>query len=93
MQSLSYWVARQRTQMKLKLEGKIHSLTPERERRLMEIDFVFNSKNSETRRFNLMRRFKDQWEDRFERLLRFQKKHGHTWGKDIPCTLLPSCFA
>jgi len=77
--SLSYWVARQRTQMKLKLEGKIHSLTPERERRLMEIDFVFNSKNSETRRFNLMRRFKDQWEDRFERLLRFQKKHGHTW--------------
>jgi hypothetical protein len=65
----------------MKLEGRNHCLTPEREKRLIAIGFVFNSKNKEMRRFNLLRRYSGQWDDRYERLKQFKKKYGHTWGK------------
>ena len=63
----------------MKREGKNHCLTPDRERRLTEVGFVFNTKSKEIRRFNLLRRYSDQWDDHFDRLKKFKAKYGHTW--------------
>lgn len=65
--------------MRMKRLGKNHSLTPGREKRLIEVGFVFNTKSKEIRRFNLLRRYSDQWDDHFDRLQKFKAKYGHTW--------------
>ena len=62
--SLAQWVKRQRYQYKLKKEGKHSTMTPEREKLLGNLGFVWDS-------------HANFWEDRLIELKSFRERHGH----------------
>jgi len=62
--NLGKWVKRQRYQAKLKQLGKPSSLSRSRKLALDAIGFVWNQQTA-------------VWDERFEEVLEFQKKHGH----------------
>eukprot|EP00985_Skeletonema_marinoi_P012441 scaffold6003_cov126-Skeletonema_marinoi.AAC.1 len=66
---LGNWVKEQRTQYRLKKEGKQSSMTNERIRELEAIGFVWvlQAKGPQVK-----------WEERFAELKAFEKEHGHT---------------
>lgn len=61
----------------MKQRGGYHTLTDEREKRLVEVGFVFNTKESNTLRDIIMRSYSANWNGYLERLVKFKKKHGH----------------
>jgi hypothetical protein len=61
---LSQWVKRQRYQYKCKLQGKHSHLTPERVKVLDMIGFIWDSHSA-------------AWEENFDLLRQFEKKHKH----------------
>ena len=76
-QVLARWVGDQRKQMKAKSEGKPSILTDEREQRLRDVGFVFNTRTREHLRNSVLIRFQDRWNDCFQRLLQFKEQFGH----------------
>ena len=63
--------------MKAKLEGEHSTLNDDREERLRDIGFVFNTRTREHLRNSVLRRFQDRWNTSFERLLKFKEVYGH----------------
>eukprot|EP00525_Craspedostauros_australis_P012331 CAMPEP_0198110436 /NCGR_PEP_ID=MMETSP1442-20131203/2462_1 /TAXON_ID= /ORGANISM="Craspedostauros australis, Strain CCMP3328" /LENGTH=578 /DNA_ID=CAMNT_0043766503 /DNA_START=91 /DNA_END=1824 /DNA_ORIENTATION=- len=63
--TLSHWVKRQRYQHKQKNEGQRSTLTDERQRKLERLGFVWDSHG-------------EAWEKRFNDLMTYRDKHGHT---------------
>jgi Helicase associated domain len=63
--ALALWVKRQRSQFKLKEEGKHSNMTEARERALNELGFIWHSHAV-------------HWEERWRELRDFCNKHGHT---------------
>uniref|UniRef100_A0A7R9WQU9 Helicase-associated domain-containing protein n=1 Tax=Craspedostauros australis TaxID=1486917 RepID=A0A7R9WQU9_9STRA len=63
--TLSHWVNRQRYQYKRKLDSKHSTMTDERQEKLEQLGFVWDS-------------HVESWERRFNDLLEFKKKYGHT---------------
>jgi len=74
---LARWVSEMRKQKKAKTEGRMHNLSDEKEQRLVEVGFVFNSRTKELLRESVLNRFKDRWDASFEKLVAFKKKYGH----------------
>ncbi|KAL7579167.1 hypothetical protein ACA910_011340 [Epithemia clementina (nom. ined.)] len=74
---LARWVGEQRKQMKAKTEGRHTTLTDDREQRLHNIGFIFNTRTREHLRNAVLQRFQDRWNICFERLLKFKEVHGH----------------
>eukprot|EP00934_Nitzschia_sp_Nitz4_P002580 Nitzschia sp. Nitz4//scaffold231_size31564//25654//26586//NITZ4_007943-RA/size31564-processed-gene-0.31-mRNA-1//1//CDS//3329543302//2570//frame0 len=62
--SLAQWVKRQRSQRKLKQEGRRSNMTPQREQALTEMGFVWDSHS-------------DVWEERLNELCEYKVKNGH----------------
>lgn len=87
LQRLARWVTKQRKHFKAKREGNYHSLDDDKERRLVDVGFVFNTKTKELMRDSVLRRYEDRWEEFLERLLEFKFEFGHTavprrWKRD-----------
>ena len=76
-QVLARWVGEQRKQMKAKSEGRQSALNDEREKRLRDLGFVFNTRTREHLRNAVLQRFQDRWNECFEKLLKFKEVHGH----------------
>eukprot|EP00525_Craspedostauros_australis_P000690 CAMPEP_0198109198 /NCGR_PEP_ID=MMETSP1442-20131203/1213_1 /TAXON_ID= /ORGANISM="Craspedostauros australis, Strain CCMP3328" /LENGTH=376 /DNA_ID=CAMNT_0043764745 /DNA_START=23 /DNA_END=1153 /DNA_ORIENTATION=- len=63
--TLFHWVKRQRCQYKQKQEGRHSTLTDERQGKLRQLGFVWDSHD-------------EAWERRFSDLMLYKAKHGHT---------------
>ncbi|GKY97030.1 hypothetical protein MPSEU_000661700 [Mayamaea pseudoterrestris] len=74
---LARWVLKQRRAHKAKHAGEYHTLDDEREQRLIDIGFVFNSRTPELMRQNVFDRFKDKWAEQIEKLRQFKEVYGH----------------
>jgi len=72
--SLGDWVSKTRRDYKLWKQGEKSSMTPERERELMELGFVFEAGKTPERREGRIK----SWEERFEDLKAYKELHGHT---------------
>jgi Helicase associated domain len=86
-QRLARWVTKQRKHHKAKSEGRYHSLDDDKERRLIDVGFVFNTKTKELMRDSVLRRYEDRWEEFCEKLAEFKREFGHTavprrWKRD-----------
>jgi hypothetical protein len=86
-QRLARWVTKQRKHYKAKQEGRYHSLDDDKERRLVEVGFVFNTKTKELMRDSVLRRYEDRWEEFCEKLQAFKREFGHAavprrWKRD-----------
>jgi Helicase associated domain len=86
-QRLARWVTKQRKHHKAKYEGRYHSLDDDKERRLIDVGFVFNTKTKELMRDSVLRRYEDRWEEFCEKLAEFKREFGHTavprrWKRD-----------
>lgn len=80
--ALASWVYNQRFQYKKKLEGQDVPLDDQRIKKLNEIGFCWKAKSDEEWRVSdrVRRRenSQDGWESKYERLVKFKEKHGHT---------------
>jgi len=87
-QELATWVTRQRHHYRNKKRGKFSSMTDQKERMLMDVGFVFNTKSREIRRRNLYMRYAGKWDELFDQLVDFKKQYGHL---NVPkrCTEYP----
>lgn len=86
-QRLARWVTKQRKHFKAKSENKYHALTDEKEKRLRDAGFVFNTKTPEIMRNSVLKRYEDRWEHFVDALQQFKDEHGHCavprrWKKD-----------
>jgi hypothetical protein len=80
-------VAFQRKQYKHKQQGQYSTLTDEREKKLADLDFVFNTRTKEHLRQSIRKRFAEQWMECYEKLVEFKERFGHTgvprrWAED-----------
>lgn len=80
--ALASWVYNQRYQYKKKSEGKDVPLNDERIKKLDSIGFCWKAKSDgewrESDRDRRRESSQDSWESKFERLVQFKEKHGHT---------------
>ena len=74
---LARWVLKQRRSYKAKHNGEYHTLDDEKEQRLIDVGFVFNSRTPELMRQNVFERFKDKWAENIEKLRQFKEVYGH----------------
>jgi hypothetical protein len=77
LQTLARWVAKTRKHYKAKKEGRYHTLDDDKEMRLVEAGFVFNSKTQERLRFTVLKRFEGRWEEYFSKLEKYKERFGH----------------
>jgi hypothetical protein len=75
--TLARWVAKTRKHYKAKKEGRYHTLDDDKEMRLVEAGFVFNSKTQERLRFTVLKRFEGRWEEYFSKLEKYKERFGH----------------
>ena len=88
LQRLARWVTKQRKHYKAKQEGKYNTLDDEKEQRLHDIGFVFNTKTKAIMRATVMKRFEERWEINCEKLVAFKNEFGHCavprrWKRDL----------
>lgn len=88
LQRLARWVTKQRKHYKAKQEGKYNALDDEKEQRLHDIGFVFNTKTKAIMRATVMKRFEERWEVNCEKLVAFKNEFGHCavprrWKRDL----------
>jgi hypothetical protein len=76
-QRLARWVAKQRRHYKAKQENRYHTLTDDKEKRLLDIGFVFNTRTKEILRQCSLKHYEDRWDCFIERLIAFKKEYGH----------------
>ena len=74
---LSRWVGKQRRHHRAKQEGDYHTLDDEKEARLVEQGFVFNTKTSTMIRETVLKRFEGVWDQYIDLLVEFKKCNGH----------------
>ena len=85
---LALWTLKQRRAKRSKEMGESTSLDDERERRLVEVGFVFNTKTPEIMRQTVLQRYQDRWEENIKKLKKFKKRYGHVvvprrWKEDL----------
>jgi hypothetical protein len=74
---LSRWVARQRSHYKAKQANEYHTLTDEKENRLVDIGFVFNTRTKELLRQQALKHYEHRCDGFCERLAAFKEEYGH----------------
>jgi len=81
-QTLSAWVFKQRSQMKLRKDGKESRLTDERANKLNDVGFVWDAKSDEEwKRLDQLKKKKQAdilWDQHYNKLVAFKKEFGHT---------------
>jgi hypothetical protein len=82
-------VSKQRRHFRAKAEGTYHTLDDEKVAKLVEVDFVFETKTHTMIRETVLKRFEGRWDYFFDLLLKFKKLHGHCavprrWKPDQP---------
>jgi hypothetical protein len=88
-QTLARWVSKQRRHFRAKKEGTYHTLDDEKVAKLVEVDFVFETKTHTMIRETVLKRFEGRWDYFFDLLANFKKLHGHCavprrWKPDQP---------
>jgi hypothetical protein len=86
-QRLARWVSRQRRHYKAKQEDTYHTLTDDKERRLLDIGFVFQTRTAELLRMSALKQSEDKFFHYCEKLMAFKEEYGHCavprrWKKD-----------
>jgi hypothetical protein len=82
-------VSKQRRHYRAKQEDSYHTLDDEKVAKLVEADFVFETKTHTMIRETVLKRFEGRWDYFFDLLLNFKKLHGHCavprrWKPDQP---------
>lgn len=76
-QRLARWVTKQRKHYKAKQNGEYHALDDDKEKRLIDIGFCFNTRKKNVMRESVLKRYVDRWNLFIGKLQEFKDEFGH----------------
>jgi hypothetical protein len=74
---LARWVSRQRRHYKAKQNNEYHTLTDDKEKRLLDTGFVFITRTTELLRQSALKQSEDKWDNYCKKLAAFKEEYGH----------------